>query len=57
MSGRARSCRTSPVRAAVQGVIAAPIGLNVMVLAVWLIFKGFNLSTLGAVPEEEPNVA
>jgi hypothetical protein len=57
MSGRARSCRTSPVRAAVQGVIAAPIGLNVMVLAVWLIFKGFNLSTLGAVPEEEPNLA
>jgi len=41
----------------VQGIIAAPIGVNEMVLAVWLIFKGFNLSTLGAVPEEEPNLA
>jgi len=28
-----------------------------MVLAGRLIFKGFNLSTLGAVPEEEPNLA
>lgn len=41
----------------VQGVVAAPIGLNEMVLAVWLIFKGFDSSTADAVPEGEPNLA
>jgi Domain of unknown function (DUF4386) len=39
----------------VQGLVAAPIGLNEMVLAVWLIVKGFNPAALAddaqAIPE------
>ncbi len=38
----------------VQGVLAAPIGLNEMVLAVWLIVKGFNPEALESPPEKAP---
>jgi hypothetical protein len=38
----------------VQGVLAAPIGLNEMVLAVWLIIKGFNTGALESRPKSEP---
>lgn len=32
----------SPV---IEGILAAPIGLNEMVLAIWLIAKGFDVAT------------
>jgi hypothetical protein len=38
----------------IQGILAAPIGLNEMVLAVWLIVKGFNPDALESRPEKEP---
>ena len=38
----------------VQGILAAPIGLNEMVLAVWLIVRGFNADVLESQPEKEP---
>ena len=38
----------------VQGVLAAPIGLNEMVLAVWLIVRGFNPDVLESRPEKAP---
>jgi hypothetical protein len=38
----------------VQAILAAPIGLNEMVLAVWLIVKGFNPDALESRPEKEP---
>lgn len=38
---------------AVQGVLAAPIGINEMVLAVWLIVKGFEVTRPPA-PEPHP---
>ncbi len=38
----------------VQGVLAAPIGLNEMVLAVWLIVKGFNTDALESRSKSEP---
>jgi hypothetical protein len=36
----------------VQAILAAPIGLNEMVLAVWLIVKGFNPDALESRPEK-----
>jgi hypothetical protein len=41
----------------VQALIAAPIGINEMVLALWLIVKGLNSSALGTGPEEDPTLA
>ena len=38
----------------VQAILAAPIGLNEMVLAVWLIVRGFNTKALESRPEKEP---
>lgn len=38
----------------VQGVLAAPIGLNEMALAVWLIVKGFNPEASELRPEMAP---
>jgi hypothetical protein len=38
----------------VQAILAAPIGLNEMVLAVWLIIKGFNVAALESGPAKEP---
>lgn len=35
-------------------ILAAPIGINEMVLAVWLIVKGFNLAVLESEPATEP---
>jgi hypothetical protein len=37
-----------------QGVLAAPIAIQEMVLALWLIVKGFNSSRLDVRPAEEP---
>jgi hypothetical protein len=39
---------------AVQAILAAPIGINEMVLAVWLIVKGFNVAALESRPKSEP---
>jgi len=42
---------------AVQAVLAAPIGLNEMVLAVWLIVKGFDAAALESEPTKGPVIS
>ncbi len=37
-----------------QTVLAIPIGVQGMALAVWLIVKGFNTSAFAAKPEQQP---